>query len=92
VERRALEAAEKPVQAVILSADSMSLRLATVHENSLDSNNPCVFNKTTGYFHGSEGSVFEFSRPQILRRLLAPQYDSSDEFFRKLFLARQVPP
>jgi hypothetical protein len=44
----------------MLSEDAMSLRLATVHENSLPRRNPFVFNKRFVFFHGGEASLCFF--------------------------------
>jgi hypothetical protein len=59
------------------SADSMSLRLSTVHENSLGHHSPFVFTSTTGYFHGSEGSVFLRDTPGW--RIYIALFDVCDE-------------
>src|SRR5208337_5521168 len=51
--------AEKPFQAVIPSGDFMILRLTTLHENALVRAKSSLFNKSSGYFHGSEESCSE---------------------------------
>jgi hypothetical protein len=53
-----LERVKKSTSIVILSEDSMILRLTTMHENGLVGLNSFTFNESFRYFHGSEGSAF----------------------------------
>jgi hypothetical protein len=67
-----LEAVKKSTIPVILSADSMILRLTTLHENGSVEAKSFIFNGTFRYFHGSRSCPSAGGHPETMKMAAVP--------------------
>jgi hypothetical protein len=63
---------KKSTSPVILSEDSMILRLATLHENGSVGAKSFTFNATFRYFHGSRSCPAADGHPETMKMREAP--------------------